>query len=286
MTLYHYCSTESFYKIISNKEIWLTSLSLSNDYMEGQLVKHLLGEMAQKDGLNEEHIKNLQRAAANINKVIDGLGFCLSEKKDLLSQWRGYANDAFGVAIGFSKEYLELLDNYYRDGSVSGFTLNRVIYEPTEQEQEIKPIYEKIKEDINKGAFKRFSYSGLLSSRSDEEIEKENNEIIKQENDLYMNMLLFISKLFLLKSKAFEEEFEWRLISIFSKVTDDICSFCASIDKIKPYRAFELVKLETEPIDEIVLGPKNNTPKYVVESFLKRFGFNNVKVSYSKASYR
>lgn len=287
MTLYHYCSTESFYKIISNKEIWLTSLSLSNDSMEGQLVKHLLSEIAIKDGLDEGHVKKLQEAAANINTIIDGLGFCLSEKKDILSQWRGYANDAYGVSIGFSKEYIELLADSYRGGQVSGFALGKVIYEPTEQEQVIKPTYEKIKEFINKGAFKPgYSYRSLLSSKSDEEIENENNEIKKQQHSLYMTILFFISDIFLLKSKAFEEEFEWRLISLLVKTTDDVCSFYSSFDKIKPYRAFKLAEFGIHPIKEIVLGPKNNTPKYVVESFLKQSGFNDVKVSSSEASYR
>lgn len=286
MTLYHYCSTESFYKIISNKEIWLTSLSLSSDSMEGQLVKHLLVEMAQKDGLDEEHVKRLQEASANINLFIDGLGFCLSEKKDLLSQWRGYANDAYGVSIGFSKEYIELLADSYRDEQIYSFALAKVIYEPTEQEQAIKPTYEKIKEFIIKGAFKPYSYRTLLLSKSDEEIENENKEIKKRQYSLYMTMLLFIGVLYLLKSKAFQEEFEWRLISLLIKTTDDICSFYPNFDKIKPYRAFKLKGLGINPIEEIVLGPKNITPKYVVESFLKQSGFKDVKVSSSEASYR
>lgn len=286
MNLYHYCSTESFHKIISNKEIWLTSLSLSNDSMEGQLVKHLLGEMAKKDGLDEEHIKKLQEAAANINVLIDGLGFCLSEKKDILSQWRGYANDASGISIGFSKEYLELLAASYRGGKVAGFALGKVIYEPTDQEQIIQPTYDKIKEFINKGAFKPYSHRGLLSSKSDEQIEKENIEISEQHHSLYKTMLFFINKLFLLKSKAFEEEFEWRLISVFVKITNDNCSFYACSDKIKPYRSFKLAELGVNPINEIVMGPKNTTPAYVVESFLKQSGFKDVKVSCSGASYR
>jgi len=286
MTLYHYCSTESFYKIISNKEIWLTSLSLSSDTMEGQLLKQLLREMAQKDGLDEEHVKILQEASANFNIFLDGLGFCLSEKKDLLSQWRGYANDAYGVSIGFSKEYIELLADSYRGGQVSGFFLDKVIYEPTEQEQAIKPTYEKIKEFINNGAFKPYSYRTLLSPKSDEEIENENNEIKKQQYSLSMTMLLFIGELYLLKAKAFQGEFEWRLISLLIKTADDVYSFYPNFDKIKPYRAFKLKGLEINPIEEIVLGPKNITPKYVVESFLKQSGFKDVKVSSSEASYR
>lgn len=286
MTLYHYCPTEAFYSIISNKKIWLTSLSLSNDSMEGQLVKHILGEMAENDGLDKVHINKLQEASSSLNVMFDGLGFCLSEKKDILSQWRGYANDAYGVSIGFSEEYLKLLAGSSMGDKVSGFTLKKVIYNPIDQEKAMKPTYDKIKEFINKGAFNRFSRGTLLTPKSDEEIEKENEEIRKNFSSLYGSILLFIGELFLLKSKAFQEEFEWRLISLFCKKTEDTCSFYASSEKLKPYRSFELADHGTSPIDEIVLGPKNTTPKYVVESFLKQSGFNDVKISYSEASYR
>ena len=113
-----------------------------------------------------------------------------------------------------------------------------------------------------------------------------NNEIKKQQYSLSMTMLLFIGELYLLKAKAFQGEFEWRLISLLIKTADDVYSFYPNFDKIKPYRAFKLKGLEINPIEEIVLGPKNITPKYVVESFLKQSGFKDVKVSSSEASYR
>ena len=33
--------------------------------------------------------------------------FCLSKDKDVLSQWRSYANDGKGVAIGFDVDFIE-----------------------------------------------------------------------------------------------------------------------------------------------------------------------------------
>ncbi|MDP2064189.1 MAG: DUF2971 domain-containing protein, partial [Phaeovulum sp.] len=35
------------------------------------------------------------------------LGFCLSEESDLLSQWRGYAQDGAGFSVSFSVEKLK-----------------------------------------------------------------------------------------------------------------------------------------------------------------------------------
>lgn len=286
MTLYHYCSNKTLYSIISKKEIRFFSLSLSNDSMEGQLIKYTLAEMAKKDSLDQEHIQRLQDAVSNLNEIIEGLGFCLSEKKDLLSQWRGYADDASGVSIGFSQNYLEKLSEYYRSREETGFSINKVLYGPSEQAEAINPIYIKAREFIDKGAFKPLIYRTILGYKSDEDIEKENKEIKNNFYNFHMSLLLLIGDLFKLKSIAFEEELEWRLISLFIKTGTDSCSFCASSDTIKPYRAFPLIDLGIFPIEEVILGPKNRTPQYVIDSLLKQNNFNNVRISCSGASYR
>ncbi len=282
MNLYHYCPTEAFHSIITSKEIWLTSLSLSNDSMEGQLVRHVLTEMAKEDGLDEDHIARLQEIASQLNNFYDGLGFCLSEKKDLLSQWRGYANNAYGVSIGFFKKYLDQLANSYRDTDIPKILLKKVIYNIGFQKKALKETYEKIKGHIRRGAFD----PPKMMSLYDEEIAKENDEKNFQFLFLLVSFAFVIDELFVLKSKAFQEEHEWRIISLLSKEKNVESSFQVSLDKIKPYRAFKLKNLGIRPIEEVVLGPKNTTPIHVMESFLEQNGFKDVKVIKSKASYR
>ena len=80
MALYHYCPNEAFHSIISNREIRLSSLSLSNDFMEGKLVERTLLKMAEKNGLKNERIEGLKTTLTCLRSA-DGLGFCLSEKK-------------------------------------------------------------------------------------------------------------------------------------------------------------------------------------------------------------
>lgn len=59
--------------------------------------------------------------------------FCLSEEADLLSQWRGYADDGRGVCIGFKKEALELyLKTKVENNSI---TLNKVLYSDDDLER-------------------------------------------------------------------------------------------------------------------------------------------------------
>lgn len=284
--LYHYCSNNSFHLIIENRSIWLSSLSLSNDSMEGKLVAEIISYIANEDGLNAATTQRLHESVEGLEKIIDGLGFCLSEEGDLLSQWRGYAADASGVSIGFSKEYLKQLSKTSLKLKESGFTLQHVEYEKIAQVNLVKPTYLRIKELINKDAFKIPGKWGLLDTRSDEEIEKENEKIKRAYSQLSIRVLMLFKELFRLKTKAFIEEREWRLISYFAKTGEDNCLYRAVNDRIIPYREFELKSLEQSAIKEVIIGPKNLTPKYVIESFLNKHGFPNVKVSCSEASYR
>ncbi len=265
--------------------IWLSSLSLSNDSMEGKLIAALFNQIAETDGLAQAHTHRLQGLVSFLEKIIDGLGFCLSEDGDLLSQWRGYAADASGVSIGFSKEYLEKFGEN-REQAEMGFTLQKVEYDPETQEGLVKPTYMKVKQLIDQGAFKIFGRRSLLDMRNDDEIEKEDGEIKSAFSRLSMTILPLFAELYLLKTWAFREEREWRLISYFLKNGDETCSFRAVSDRIIPFRKFELAASVGNPIVEVILGPKNITPEYVIESFLKQNGFGAVKISRSKATYR
>lgn len=153
-TLYHYCSTTSFNSIVQSRAIWLSSLSLANDTMEGKLVYTTLRRLADQDGLDAAVIEQLLRNVDGLEKLFDGLGFCLSNEGDLLSQWRGYASDASGVAIGFSNDYLKYFSKQSLNlKGVASFTLEKVFYDPLEHEKHVRAIYERIKKAIKDGAF-------------------------------------------------------------------------------------------------------------------------------------
>jgi len=284
--LYHYCSNNAFHSIIENRRIWLSSLSLSNDSMEGKLVAEILARIAKADGLDQAATLRLQESVSGLEKIIEGLGYCLSENGDLLSQWRGYAADATGVSIGFTKDYLEQFAEASRSSEKAGFTLQRVEYDPEIQKNLIKPTYVEIKKLINEGAFKFPGKRSLLDTRSDDEVKIDDKKITDAFSQLSFTLLTLFAKLFLLKTSAFREEREWRLISYFVKSGDDNCSFRALNDRIVPFREFELLESESGSIVEVILGPKNTTPNYVIENFLKQSGFANVKILHSEATYR
>lgn len=268
--LYHYCSTSSFVSIISSRSIWLSSLNLSNDTMEGKLVAETLKGLASRDDLDQEIISTMQKSIAISEKSFHGLGFCLSEKGDLLSQWRGYAVDGTGFSIGFSKQYfLTLLDSL---DELKSFSLEKVLYNAKDHEKAIRPTYNKVKEMVDNGVSPDWyaTIEGLPETP----------------NSLFLNLFALSFRLYTLKTVAFREEKEWRLISHLVTSLDLSCDFHSLYDRIVPHKVLNLNMVKDEPIVEVIIGPKNLTPSEVVETLLKKHGFSDVKISRSSATYR
>lgn len=235
--LYHYCSTAAFHAIIQSHTLWLSSLSLSNDTMEGKLVVSTIVRLAERDSIDQDTVHRIQGVIGILEKGFDGLGFCLSEEGDLLSQWRGFAADATGVSIGFSTEYLNWLSKESVSQDRSGFSLQKIEYEPSAHESCVDPVYLRIKGSIAAGAFKTLGRRSLLSdSRTDEEIERDDASIRSAQSALFVDTIGLLGELFRLKARAFREEREWRLLSYFFKGGEDNCSHRVVHDRVIPYR--------------------------------------------------
>ena len=105
-SLFHYCSFESFFKIIKSRTIKLSEIAKSNDSQEiNFLLKHYVSYI-------KTHAKNpytpstLQHLINNQLTSIDFLAIGFSEKQDDLHMWNCYAKG--GVSIGF--DYKKLCD--------------------------------------------------------------------------------------------------------------------------------------------------------------------------------
>ncbi|MEY4703924.1 MAG: hypothetical protein RL042_120 [Nitrospirota bacterium] len=286
--LYHYCSTASFHAIVQSHALWLSSLSLSNDTMEGKLVASAIGRLAERESLSEDAVRRIQGNIGFFEEHIDGLGFCLSEDGDLLSQWRGYAENATGVAIGFSSDYLNWRSTASLGRTEPGFTLQNVDYESSAHEALVEPTYRKVMQLIEAGAFKTLDMGGLVNTigLTDQELEQRATAIREVSLELYQVFIPLIPQLFRLKAYAFREEREWRLLSYLVKAGAEACSHRVAGSRIIPYRKVELGELERSPIVEVILGPKHGTPPKIVEDFLKLNHYGRVKVRRSAASYR
>ena len=73
--LYHYCPNSSFHAIVQSRSLWLSSLSLANDSLEGKVVEATIQRLAESDSLDGTSLRRLLEYFQMQHKVIDGLGF-------------------------------------------------------------------------------------------------------------------------------------------------------------------------------------------------------------------
>ena len=280
-TLYHYCRTSIFHKIIDEKKIRLSSLSLSNDSTEGKLIGRILENLSNKNSLSDTKKKRLLEIINSIEHHYDGIGFCLSEDGDLLSQWRGYADDGKGVSIGFSKDFLEKITNNKK------IKLNKVSYSSEAQKNLVEPTFNEALKIMNAKEFSIVEYRTLLDTRSEKEFETDVKLKSKNRLELVGQLLTFLPNLYAVKHSAFKEEVEWRLVSLLGiEDDDDEIQYSHKENCIVPFEDLELPEEYKGIIDKIILGPKHLTPINIVRKFLESEGFVNVEVIKSEAPYR
>ena len=118
--VYHYTSIEAFLNIIKTKSFRLTDIEKSNDSMEKKLVVNTLLNLM-RDTFNRIGTASLLKPAIKeaIEIIENGKDFysfacCFSGEKDSLSQWRGYADEAKGVAIGIDKSKINFSTSRYQ----------------------------------------------------------------------------------------------------------------------------------------------------------------------------
>ncbi|MEY9098916.1 hypothetical protein ABIA24_001825 [Sinorhizobium fredii] len=285
MAYYHYCSTEAFFQIAKNKSIWLSSLTASNDSLEGKWFRNVLGGLCDEKGVQTSDKHALLEMSGAVESITDCLGFCMSEVDDALSQWRGYADDGAGVSIGFADDFIETYKE--KTPTARDIYLQRVVYRPEDQRDLMLPTFEQMLELIADGALKRPARGTILYQKSEEEYSKEMAVFRKKNRDLFNIFTLIMPGYFALKNPAFAEEREWRLTSVVVKLLDQV-DFRVRSGRLVEYEPLNLPEASSLPISEVILGPKNTTPVDVVQRFLQWCGFDHrqMNVRVSSASYR
>lgn len=282
--LYHYCSTETFVSIVTGRSIRLSSLTLSNDRKEGGLVVDTLLDEARALFKAPSTFGRFEAAVWAAYEFFDGMGFCLSEADDLLSQWRGYADDGRGVAIGFNVDYFAALREKRTREDRRAFPLRKVSYDIAALKSYVTTQLELLKPLLDKGAF-RNPEGSLLAPTTEQEVASVESATEAARMQLFMAIL----SMFEYKHAAFAEEREWRLLGLGMRrypLEGDIVEYRACGDKIVPYMQLLLEELSIPAISVVRVGPKHNGPLHVVESLLTAGGFEGVEVTRSAATYR
>jgi len=285
--LYHYCSTETFHKIISSRSLRLSALSFSNDYLEGRLARIIIRSLSNEHDLKIYQIKNIEDMMDLFENSFDSHGFCLSGNGDLLSQWRGYADDGNGISIGFSSKYLNNLISQQSPTRKRPLELTEVLYSDDDQKKVVQPIFDEVLKIVNDPDFDDRFFGGLLSIPSDEVLEYKRNNSAKKKLQLLEAMTELLPKMFTLKTSAFSEESEWRLLESTVYREESLGGHLPSRNQLIPFHQLKLDQIEgVQPILKIFLGPKHRTKHPNLKGFLEQYGFENVAICDSSASYR
>lgn len=308
--IYHYCSMDTFNIIMKNKTLRLCDITKSNDKLEKLWIYNNL-EVAMENAFREMNLTMTPRdgdaedtylaiTKSDLDEVVrlESLVVCFSKAADLLSQWRGYANDGCGFAIGFDQD---LLQKYLQWDE--RFRIEPIEYETYEQ---IKTLESDIKDGFLNCVLrnrlsseqplpgKGMDFSGYQDLFFDE-YEEISEDIVKQ----------FEFSSCFMKNRAFIEEKEVRIVfaSNFSldleegyeldtKIKGTTKLSLGKIDyfvrgrKLVPFIDMNFSKAVKDGlIKKIIIGPKADVSEKELSTFLWHNGFDGVEIEKSRASY-
>jgi Protein of unknown function (DUF2971). len=254
--LYHYCSLSTFSKIIENKKLWLSHYEFVNDYLDMKWIHHKMDyelNLHQDKNEVEAFIRNY-----NLN-IKDKYIACFSEDGDLLSQWRAYADDGCGIAIGFKSSELKIKNHFPHINEID-FEMNRIGL--------LKMNYDDRQQDL---LVKETIYSITTENKPD---------FIASGGYLERFSMIF-------KNYKFQEEKEWRIVKVSSK-DSPAKKYRIEKNQIIPYEEIDLSSIPNMGIVGLRIGPKSKIRLMHFAQYLEKehIKWQDIDIQKSEATYK
>lgn len=269
---YHYCSLDTLINILKNRNIRFGNPYKMNDAQEVAYYFDKLCERVreyadkQTDIVKKEFYEFVYDEGVRTVFEQDFKGdrvpyiWCLSKEKDLLSQWRGYAEDGCGVAIGFDIAEVLKINN-----SLKALEVN---YFENECKKSIDDILKQYGiENVNSMDFHSMG------------------DIYAEVEDLIKNCM---EKAITFKHVSFHEEQEIRLIyDVEGEGQINGLSYRTDGKRLIPYYELSIALIKDTCIKNIVIGPKSKVNEREIENLLKVYGFGGkCEIEKSASTYR
>ena len=282
-TYYHYCSLDSFLSIIQNASLRLGNPFKMNDseeikWLTNKIINNFEAYESHIDLNNKEAFKKMFYTLFESNNFSkDNWYFqyfeppfiaSLSEDGDILSQWRAYANNGKGVAIGFDGDFIRQNTNVI---------IEKVVYDDYEQSSIIKDkiLCKDLLNEYNSG-FGHGTKDFVMTSQN----------IL---NKIIINALLC-------KNPGFMEEKEYRIIydDEFEYLRSDVkipvskIQYRVNDNAIIPFREINFSECKNDVFVDIVIGPKAEISVNEMNKMMSSCGYNIScdKIRKSKTGYR
>ncbi len=287
--IYHYTSLSGLIGIIESQALFSSNIQFLNDRKEFEYGVELILSTISKLKKKKRNLNILEKVEKNIDLIYKCERYvtCFSLKGDLLSQWRAYGNNGYGISIGFDRFNLTSSLSQYLNEKMIVYNENDQIYSIEKQINWIIEYFENTKELID---WNGYDYDFLVAK-----------EIIEY---LEMSISSF-------KHPSFEDEKEYRIEyeiggninkegkeKLFFKSTDNlVVPYLKLTNEYKDYISnpdykendvhptFVVKKL---PIKEIIIGPSLDfqSNKESISKLLKSNGYENIEIIESDVPYR
>lgn len=293
--VYHYCSPQSFLQIMESKKIWLSSTRNMNDSAEGKWFLNIVIKVLKEheEELGKEWCENV-KTELKYNYIPLYIA-CFSKNGDALSQWRSYAEDGFGVAIGFDEDILAPQGEILNTERSSDILAPKSIIS-------LRDVDYKTYEDLKLNIFSLAEKWIRRVSDVKDSFYVQNTAIRPRESARYFSWWC-IDDASALKNPAFCEEEEKRLILKPDYMRLEYLGLReeSKFQKMKAMKALGGVKhrvsngfltshfelpISGKMINTLILGPKNKFTQSDLNDFLLLNDMSHVKVKRSTATYR
>lgn len=295
--VYHYCNATVFKEIITKKTLRFSDITKSNDSAEIRWITTYFDSIFSEEYQYAQRCNRFRKACMNedfqsyYNKFKEAyfsqaligkdkffwfFASCFSLENDMLSQWRGYADDGHGFSIGFSREALE---NYRTQGfRLLSIRTDEVSYKRNKHETIVRKRFRKLFRESSK------EYGTNCSDKT---------RVLRLFNDCFQGL---IEDSVFIKNPFFKEENEWRMcvwafnesgtISDVKLVKNGVpeyymVEYYERNDNSVPY--FDM-KFDPSIVKNVTLGPKNQTNTIELESLLNSNGFD-CEIKHSDGTY-
>jgi hypothetical protein len=279
--IYHYTNDTGLRGVLESGEIWLSDIFYLNDPSElSHGYSHVVKILTERAAKGPEEAKRFADSFSSVDErgledIAHFFGASFSANGDELGQWRAYADNGRGYALGFDGKALEAL--FVRDNGV--ILPNNSTFPVTYNDAVLAGIHRQLVDEM----------FGLISLPLGKGMDAPAIRAYMIELSATLSMYALRSAMFF-KHEAYKSEQEFRFLQVYGKRSNP------PTDVRRRYRSHELVKYRTfrwkrppaDALKRIVIGPSSDTAKAprFVRDCLDAYGVTNVEITRSKIPYR
>jgi hypothetical protein len=280
--IFHYTNDVGLHGILSSGKVWLTEITHLNDPSELQHgIDVALEELKKATLKDDDMVKQfvvefenfLKDKATSISK---NFVCCFSTNGNELSQWRAYADNAKGYALGFAGHDLE--QAFSKQGGKCGRPTHPMSY----CEKELRDLHGDfircVLPEVTAPSRDRFPIDGF---------EAQYLNYLAQLSATLATSLLLNSIRF--KHPAYQVEREYRFLEIFHLYTEPPnLRQRARRHSLVPYTEFDWRQLAPHSLKKIMVGPAADEKQAVsfAEDCLRIHECGDIEIEVSKIPYR